>query len=302
MDTSNVYKGLLFGGIASCIAEVITLPVDVVKTRLQLQGQLGAQKQYSGLVDCIVQTGRKEGFKAFFKGLAPALLRQSTYGSLRYGLYTPIKGILGLGTDANPPLWKKIVAGAAAGAISSAVCNPTDLIKVRLQADGMSAGSTPRYRGMWDAFRTIVRAEGVTGLWKGVGPTCARATVLAAVEMPAYDEIKRLIVGHALLGAAHSRDGLVLHAVTATAAGFLCALASSPFDVAKSRMMNQPFDPVTGRGTVYKSTLDCFAQSVRSEGLLCLWNGFWPNFGRVGPRVIIVFVVMEQLKKLFDRR
>lgn len=39
MDSSNVWKGLAFGGTASCIAEAFTLPVDVVKTRLQLQAR-----------------------------------------------------------------------------------------------------------------------------------------------------------------------------------------------------------------------------------------------------------------------
>lgn len=39
MESSNVWKGLAFGGIASCIAEAFTLPIDVVKTRLQLQAR-----------------------------------------------------------------------------------------------------------------------------------------------------------------------------------------------------------------------------------------------------------------------
>lgn len=250
-------------------------------------------------MDAITKIFRKEGALAFFKGLSPALVRQSTYGSLRYGLYTPIKALLGISSSGETPLWKKVTAGAGAGAISSALCNPTDLIKVRLQADGMTPGVAPRYRGLVHAFTSIVKAEGIVGLWKGVGPTCARATVLAAVELPAYDELKFLIQKYTLLGPVYSKDGLALHSVTATGAGFLCALASSPFDVAKSRMMNQPFDE-SGRGTLYGSTLDCFVKSVKAEGPFCLWKGFWPNFGRVGPRVIIVFVCMEKLKKLFD--
>ncbi|HEY9754667.1 MAG TPA: MC/SLC25 family protein [Oculatellaceae cyanobacterium] len=46
IKTSNPAKGLLFGGISSCIAEAITIPVDVVKTRMQIQGELGATRQY----------------------------------------------------------------------------------------------------------------------------------------------------------------------------------------------------------------------------------------------------------------
>lgn len=87
---------------------------------------------------------------------------------------------------------KRILAGAGSGALASAICNPTDLIKVRMQADGMgsSAGQPPRYRSLVHAFRSIVAAEGVRGLYKGVGPTCGRATVLAAAELATYDEVR----------------------------------------------------------------------------------------------------------------
>ena len=68
------------------------------------------------------------------------------------------------------PLWKKIVAGGAAGAVASAIANPSDLMKVRLQTDGMAkdeAGKLlpKRYTGMVNCFMTIVKEEGVFALW-----------------------------------------------------------------------------------------------------------------------------------------
>ena len=50
----------------------------------------------------------------------------------------------------------------------------------------------------------------------------------------------------------------------------------------------------------YKGMVDCFRKSVVSEGPLSLWKGFWPNFGRIGPRVTIIFVIMEQMRHAFD--
>lgn len=68
------------------------------------------------------------------------------------------------------PLWKKIVAGGAAGAVASAIANPSDLMKVRLQTDGMAkdeAGKLlpKRYTGMVNCFMTVVKQEGVLALW-----------------------------------------------------------------------------------------------------------------------------------------
>lgn len=274
------------------------MPVDVVKTRLQMDGSGGSVKQYSGSMDCATKLVKAEGPSALFKGLPPALVRQSTYGSLRYGLYGPIKNQMSIPASGKVPLWKKIVAGGSAGAIASAVANPTDLIKVRLQTDGMVKDAEGKYlpkrfNGMVHAFTSIVKEEGVLALWTGVGPTVGRATALAAAELATYDEVKGQ-----LLKSGYFQQGLLLTATTALASGYVSTVASSPFDVVKSRVMGQPLNP-DGTGKLYSGMVDCFVKSSASEGPMSLYNGFWPNFGRVVPRVTIVFIVMEQLKKNF---
>jgi len=302
MDSGNVFKGLFYGGFASCVAETITMPVDVVKTRLQMDGAGGVQRLYNGSMDCAKKMVAADGPGALFKGLPPALLRQSTYGSLRYGLYGPIRDALGVepGTPKHMiPLWKKIAAGAGAGAISSAIANPTDLVKIRLQTDGNLKGPDgeflpKRYTGMGHAFVTIVKEEGIFGLWKGVGPTCGRATALAAAELSTYDEVKSRFLQFGVFA-----EGLALTLATAFVSGFVSTVASSPFDVVKSRVMGQKV-PTDGSPPMFSGMMDCFIKSSKSEGIMSLYNGFWPNFGRVVPRVTIVFLVMEQLKKNFS--
>lgn len=300
MESNSVFTGLLYGGTASCVAETFTMPVDVVKTRLQMDGA-GGQKLYRGPLDCAVRLVKAEGPSSLFKGLPPALLRQSTYGSLRYGLYGPIRDSFGVeaGTPKTDiPIWKKILAGGTAGALASAVANPTDLIKIRLQTDGQLKStdgvSLPKkYSGMRHAFVSIVRQEGVLGLWKGTTATAARATVLAATELATYDEIKGR-----LLDSPYFEEGLMCTISTAAFSGLLATIASSPFDVVKSRFMGQPLN-ADGTGRFYSGIVQCFAKSIQSEGVMSLYNGFWPNFGRVVPRVVIVFIVMENLKYSF---
>lgn len=58
---------------------------------------------------------------------------------------------------------------------------------------GASAGGKPRYTGFLHALSDIVKTEGVLGLYKGVGPTCGRATVLAAAELTTYDTYARAL-------------------------------------------------------------------------------------------------------------
>ena len=279
LQTKNPWKLFAFAGIGSCVAETATCPIDVVKVRMQLQGELGATRQYSSVTNAVPKIIRSEGVRGLFKGLQPALLRQATYGSIRMGIYEPIKSFFnglavrhtGHAAAAPPPLWSKVAAGMSAGALSSALCTPTDVVKVRMQADGIGKSASdpnfkPRYRNVFHAFRVIHDAEGLRGLYSGVAPTVQRAAVVAAVELATYDECKQLLVP--LTG-----DGVATHFGASLMAGFMATTASSPCDVIKSRVMNQPVCPETGAGMRYASTLDCLRQSVRSEGVTSLWKG-----------------------------
>lgn len=105
------------------------------------------------------------------------------------------------------------------------------------------------------------------------GPTIGRATVLAAVEMSSYDEIKNRLIAAGLI-----KDKTAMGVFTcAVASGFFCAVFSSPFDVVKSRVMGQPVGP-DGVGKLYTGMIDCFSKSVRNEGVFSLWKGFFPNW------------------------
>ena len=67
--------------------------------------------------------------RALYNGIKPALLRQGTYGTLTVGLYHGIKQLLTDGGEET--LFKNVVSGVMAGSVSSALCNPTDVLKVR---------------------------------------------------------------------------------------------------------------------------------------------------------------------------
>ena len=77
------WRYFVAGGVSAASSHGLTTPIDVVKTRLQMDGSGGSVKQYSGTMDCAMKLVKSEGPGALFKGLPPALVRQSTYGSLR---------------------------------------------------------------------------------------------------------------------------------------------------------------------------------------------------------------------------
>ena len=87
---------------ASGLAEVVTLPIDTSKIRLQLQktaGKGASSTPYTGMVNCMARIAREEGPRGLFKGLAPALLRQMSYTPIAMVVYNPIKNILSGGQE-----------------------------------------------------------------------------------------------------------------------------------------------------------------------------------------------------------
>ncbi|CAL9765149.1 unnamed protein product [Musa acuminata subsp. burmannicoides] len=180
--------------IAACFAELCTIPLDTAKVRLQLQKKAAADAmampKYRGMLGTVATIAREEGMTALWKGIVPGLHRQCLFGGLRIGLYEPVKSFyVGENFVGDIPLSKKILAGLTTGALAITVANPTDLVKVRLQAEGKLPPGVPRrYSGALNAYSTIVRQEGLGALWTGLGPNVARNAIINAAELASYDE------------------------------------------------------------------------------------------------------------------
>jgi len=68
----KTFEPFIYGGVASCLSEAVTFPIDLVKTRLQIQGQTSNQSvtrlKYSGMMNCFSMIVKEEGLKALYAG------------------------------------------------------------------------------------------------------------------------------------------------------------------------------------------------------------------------------------------
>ncbi|EAZ09414.1 hypothetical protein OsI_31687 [Oryza sativa Indica Group] len=164
---------------------------------------------------------------------------------------------------------------------------------VRMQADGrLPAAQRRNYRSVADAIVRMARDEGVCSLWRGSPLTVKRAMIVAASQLATYDQAKEAILARRGQGA----DGLATHVAAGLAAGLVAASASTPVDVVKTRVMNMKV--VAGAPPPYSGALDCLIKTVRSEGAMALYKGFVPTVTRQGPFTIVLFVTLEQVRKL----
>lgn len=65
----------------------------------------------------------------------------------------------------------------------------------------------------------------------------------------------------------HMKDGLSLHFVASAMTGVFASITMNPFDVLATRLYNQPVDPKTGKGMLYKGWFDAFSKTASKEGL-----------------------------------
>ncbi|GJX87449.1 mitochondrial uncoupling protein 1 [Tanacetum coccineum] len=155
-------------------------------------------------------------------------------------------------------LTTKILAGLTTGALAISVANPTDLVKVRLQAEGKLAPGVPRrYFGTLNAYSTIVKQEGVRALWTGLGPNVVRNAIINAVKLASYDQVKQVVADPiTVLKIPGFTDNVLTHLLSGLGAGFVAICVGSLVDVVKSRMMGDP---------CYKGAIDCFVKTLKND-------------------------------------
>ncbi|GAB2232122.1 hypothetical protein Drorol1_Dr00011145 [Drosera rotundifolia] len=312
-------KSFVEGGIASVVAGCSTHPLDLLKVRMQLNGESVAPAPVpvqarpalalhfpggphhhhhhhfplhpppppprAGFVSVATKIIRHEGPAALFSGVSATVLRQTLYSTTRMGLYEMLKQRW---TDPNTnalPLGSKITAGLIAGAVGAAVGNPADVAMVRMQADGRLPPHQRRnYKSALDAITRMVKSEGVSSLYRGSSLTVNRAMLVTASQLATYDQVKEAMVERGARG-----DGVGTHVGASFVAGFVAALVSNPVDVVKTRVMN---------GGMYDGAIDCVVKTVKAEGVMALYKGFVPTVSRQGPFTVVLFVTLEQVRKL----
>ncbi|KAK1631457.1 hypothetical protein QYE76_005772 [Lolium multiflorum] len=309
-------KGFVEGGAASVVAGCSTHPLDLIKVRMQLHGELPPPApamrfalvfpfpqhhhllqpppRKPGPIAMGAQILRAEGPTGLLSGVSATVLRQAVYSSTSMGLYDTIKRRWERESGGSPlPLHRKLAAGLVAGGVGSTVGNPADVAMVRMQADGrLPAAERRNYRSVAHAIARIARDEGVRSLWRGSSLTVHRAMIVTASQLATYDQAKEAILSRR----GPAADGLATHVAASFAAGLVAAAASSPVDCVKTRVMNMKVQP--GCPPPYAGALDCAIKTVRSEGALALYKGFIPTVTRQGPFTVVLFVTLEQVRKL----
>eukprot|EP00992_Anisonema_acinus_P012663 TRINITY_DN8279_c0_g1_i1.p1 TRINITY_DN8279_c0_g1~~TRINITY_DN8279_c0_g1_i1.p1 ORF type:complete len:310 (+),score=44.50 TRINITY_DN8279_c0_g1_i1:66-995(+) len=275
----------LVGGMLAGPTEAVCLmPVDVIKTRLQLG--MGPP----GMLPLARHIIKEEGVRALWKGCSVFAGHLFTKYIVRWGCASKLSQMF-RDKDGRLNFQRRFAAGATAGILESIlIVTPFEVVKTRLQQQ--KGTSNLYYKGPVDGMRKIVRDEGVKALWKGVIPTASRNMFNMSSNLAFKPVFDKAAWGHEP-GMPPLPTWKTL--ITGCFSGCMGPLMNMPLDVAKTRMMAQK--TVAGELPKYQGTFHCIKTVATEEGITALWKGYFPRVARVGPGFAIQWGVIDVTTK-----
>lgn len=265
------------GAIAG-VSEILTFyPLDVVKTRMQLE----TGKSSVGLVGSFKKIIAEEGAGRLYRGLVPPLLLEAPKRAVKFAANDFWgKTYLGLTGESKMTQQLSILTGCSAGATESFVVVPFELVKIKLQ----DKAST--FAGPIDVVKQVVKKEGLLGLYVGMESTFWRHLWWNGGFFGSIFQVR------ALLPKADSPQAQLLNNfISGSVGGFVGTALNTPFDVVKSRI--QGTAKVPGVIPKYNWTYPALVTIFREEGPAALYKGFVPKVLRLAPGGGVLLLVVE---------
>lgn len=183
----NIALEILAGCGAGASQVIFTNPIEIVKIRLQVAGEvalLTGEKPKTA-----VQIVRELGFAGLYKGASACFLRDIPFSGLFFPLFGKLKQTFKEPEDKNAGPWQTLLAGTIAGAVAASSTTPIDVVKTRLQVAARKGQDT--YANILDCFIKIAKNEGWKAFFKGVVPRVFRSAPQFGITLLTYEILQR---------------------------------------------------------------------------------------------------------------
>jgi len=291
---------LMAGALAGVAEALFLTPLDVTKTRLQLD----KTGQYRNMIHCGSTLYKAEGFFGLYKGFVPWTTHVITKNGTRFYFNALYRKALTSKETGKVSGTNEFVAGALAGATEALfIVTPFEVIKTRLQGqDKLPAGATQqlKYNGTIGTARVIIQTEGVLALWKGLIPTMGRQGLNQACSFWSNNMIKKYV------WKVDTDKGEKLPAWKSMVTGMLGAIPgpciNGPMDVVKTRLMAQENVVGAAKESVkYRGMIHGITVIAKEEGVGALYKGLIPRLTRLCPSYGIQWLVMDTVTAKFGK-
>lgn len=329
--TSSGYQQVCSTVSGALITSLFMTPLDVVKTRLQVQQKLllsnkcylycnglmdhlcpacgptsmaasQNSQRFNGTIDAFMKISRAEGVRSLWSGLGPTLvlalpttvLYFVSYEQLRVRLKEyHMQYVKKTPDNYEMPLWIPLISGCSARIFAVTVVNPLELIRTKLQSERMS------YREVGTAFRNMVKLHGISGLFRGLPPTIMRDTPFSSIYWTCYETFKKF--------QNLQQPDMLQSFIGGALSGSLAAIATCPFDVIKTHQQIEfgekfIYPNGNGNGTKKKkltSMKTTMTNIIKASGYRGFFAGLAPRLFKVAPACAIMISTYEVGKQFF---
>jgi hypothetical protein len=289
-----------------------------------------APTSFRGPLDTILQTYRREGFRALYGGFSAVIvggtpgtvLYLTGYAFFRDSITSSISKWNCKNGSSNKQLSHgqeflvHFSSGMLAEAVTCIIYVPVDVVKERMQVQQRNTDTinNTHYKGSWDALKSIAKTEGFRGIYKGYAATLASFGPFSAIYFMFYEQFKAFARERRQIKLTHNRmeDGDLpfLHLVSCSAgAGALASWLTSPLDMAKLRLQVQrgrlAAISTTGKtmqspSVQYTGMIHCLRSVYNNEGgIRGLFRGAGARVIHVVPATAVTMTCYEKCRAIY---
>ncbi|KAL1852874.1 hypothetical protein VTK73DRAFT_9118 [Phialemonium thermophilum] len=288
------------GAAGAVLANALVYPLDLVKTKLQVQvsgkavagddagASTAAEPHYRSTWDAISKIVAAEGISGLYAGMNGSLLGVASTNFAYFYWYSVVRTLYFRyrKTTAHPSTVVELSLGAVAGALAQLFTIPVAVITTRQQTQ-----TKADRKGFADTAREVVEGEdGVFGLWRGLKASLV-LVVNPAITYGAYERLKDVLFP--------GKTSLKLWEAFALGAmsKALATVVTQPLIVAKVGLQSKP--PAIRNGKPFRSFVEVMKFIIEQEGPLGLFKG-------IGPQILkgllvqgILMMTKERVELLF---
>ena len=186
----QVVASLLAGSVSGAIGIGVAYPLDTLKTKTQVMGEGGSRNMF----DIMKYVYDKEGIQGFFGGVRTMMIGQAMVKAVAFCANDSALAFLENQSSGMDELTMFVIAACFSGFLASFITAPAERIKIIMQASGKEL-----YENDWDCFTSILRTEGVGGLFsRGLGTTLLRDTPSYGIYFAVYHILMSSNLAHLL--------------------------------------------------------------------------------------------------------
>ncbi|KAK7287588.1 hypothetical protein RIF29_00869 [Crotalaria pallida] len=188
--SANLSMNFVGGGLAGITAASATYPLDLVRTRLAAQISI---MYYRGISHAFSTICREEGFFGLYKGLGATLLGVGPSIAISFSVYEVLCSFWRSRRPNDSTVMVSLACGSLSGIVSSTATFPLDLVRRRMQLEGVGGRARVYNAGLFRTFGCIVQNEGLQGLYRGILPEYYKVVPSVGIVFMTYETLKMLL-------------------------------------------------------------------------------------------------------------